>query len=207
MSDPGLSLSVSLTSDDDDGEPSLDDGDADAADASTDADASADGSFLVDRLNISTRSTPVKRLRSAAISPVKSKDDSSTLRRFARHFTTGHVPGGGGARKSPHGGRDGGEGSDENEFERPLVRLKYGDRVQVVSMDGRGWVKLARGYGYIRLENDKQLVKGEFFQVLRRFNWRRVSASCEGTGPGFGFQTPHLPGIQKAFDTQSSHIF
>jgi len=159
MSDPGLSLSVSLTSDDDDGEPSLDDGDADAADASTDADASADGSFLVDRLNISTRSTPVKRLRSAAISPVKSKDDSSTLRRFARHFTTGHVPGGGGARKSPHGGRDGGEGSDENEFERPLVRLKYGDRVQVVSMDGRGWVKLARGYGYIRLENDKQLVK------------------------------------------------
>jgi hypothetical protein len=29
-----------------------------------------------------------------------------------------------------------------------------------VSMDSRGWVKLARGYGYIRLENDKQLVKG-----------------------------------------------
>jgi len=54
------------------------------------------------------------------------------------------------------------EGHDENEFERPLIRLKYGDRVQVVSMDGRGWVKLARGYGYIRLENDKQLVKGEF---------------------------------------------
>lgn len=26
-------------------------------------------------------------------------------------------------------------------------------------MDSRGWVKLARGYGYIRLENDKQLVK------------------------------------------------
>jgi len=26
-------------------------------------------------------------------------------------------------------------------------------------MDTRGWVKLARGYGYIRLENDKQLVK------------------------------------------------
>ena len=48
-----------------------------------------------------------------------------------------------------------------DEFERPLIRLKYGDRVQVVSMDSRGWVKLARGYGYIRLENDKQLVKGE----------------------------------------------
>ena len=48
-----------------------------------------------------------------------------------------------------------------DEFERPLIRLKYGDRVQVVSMDSRGWVKLARGYGYIRLENDKQLVKGQ----------------------------------------------
>ena len=48
-----------------------------------------------------------------------------------------------------------------DEFQRPLIRLKYGDRVQVVSMDMRGWVKLARGYGYIRLENDKQLVKGQ----------------------------------------------
>lgn len=48
-----------------------------------------------------------------------------------------------------------------DEFERPLIRLKYGDRVQVVSMDSRGWVKLGRGYGYIRLENDKQLVKGQ----------------------------------------------
>jgi len=42
---------------------------------------------------------------------------------------------------------------------QPLRRLNYGDRVQVVSMDTRGWVKLARRYGYIRLENDKQLVK------------------------------------------------
>ena len=49
----------------------------------------------------------------------------------------------------------------QEEFERPLIRLKYGDRVQVVSMDSRGWVKLARGYGYIKLENDKQLVKGK----------------------------------------------
>jgi len=52
--------------------------------------------------------------------------------------------------------------SNNDDFERPLIRLKYGDRVQVVSMDSRGWVKLARGYGYIRLESDKQLVKGEF---------------------------------------------
>jgi hypothetical protein len=51
-------------------------------------------------------------------------------------------------------------GSHDPEFDRSLIRLKYGDRVQVVSMDSRGWVKLARGYGYIRLENDKQLVKG-----------------------------------------------
>ena len=47
------------------------------------------------------------------------------------------------------------------EFDRPLTRLKYGDRVQVVSsMDTRGCVKLTRGYVYIWLENDKQLVKG-----------------------------------------------
>lgn len=50
-----------------------------------------------------------------------------------------------------------------DDFDRPLIRLKYGDRVQVVSMGSRGWVKLARGYGYIRLQNDKQLVKGESF--------------------------------------------
>lgn len=49
---------------------------------------------------------------------------------------------------------------DDGGMDRSLIRLKYGDRVQVVSMDSRGWVKLARGYGYIRLENDKQLVKG-----------------------------------------------
>jgi hypothetical protein len=48
-----------------------------------------------------------------------------------------------------------------DDFDRPLIRLKYGDRLQVVSMDSRGWVKLARGYGYIRLQNGKQLVKGE----------------------------------------------
>lgn len=44
-------------------------------------------------------------------------------------------------------------------FEGSFIRLKYGDRVQVVSFDPRGWVKLARGYGYISLQNDKQLVK------------------------------------------------
>lgn len=56
-----------------------------------------------------------------------------------------------------------------DEFDRPLIRLKYGDRVQVVSMDAKGWVKLARGYGYIRLQNDKQLVKGKFICLKRSF--------------------------------------
>ena len=50
--------------------------------------------------------------------------------------------------------------TDNDDSARPLIRLKYGDRVQVVCSDPRGWVKLARGYGYIRLQNDKQqLVK------------------------------------------------
>jgi hypothetical protein len=59
-------------------------------------------------------------------------------------------------------GADSNLGAGDPDFDRSLIRLKYGDRVQVVSMDSRGWVKLARGYGYIRLENDKQLVKGVF---------------------------------------------
>ncbi len=50
--------------------------------------------------------------------------------------------------------------TQEEESEKPLLRLKHGDRVQVVSSHPRGeWVKLARGYGYIRLQHDKQLVK------------------------------------------------
>jgi len=62
-------------------------------------------------------------------------------------------------RQFSHGSYNPINSSGGDEFDRPLIRLKYGDRVQVVSMDSRGWVKLARGYGYIRLENDKQLVK------------------------------------------------
>ena len=38
------------------------------------------------------------------------------------------------------------------------LKLCYGDRVQVVSVDG-GWAKLARGYGFVRAEKN-QLVKG-----------------------------------------------
>jgi hypothetical protein len=39
-------------------------------------------------------------------------------------------------------------------------RLGFGDRVQVVSVEG-GWAKLARGYGYVRADRN-QLVKGTF---------------------------------------------
>lgn len=41
------------------------------------------------------------------------------------------------------------------------LKLCYGDRVQVVSVDG-GWAKLARGYGFVRAEKN-QLVKGTCF--------------------------------------------
>jgi hypothetical protein len=40
------------------------------------------------------------------------------------------------------------------------ARLGFGDRVQVVSVEG-GWAKLARGYGYVRADRN-QLVKGTF---------------------------------------------
>jgi hypothetical protein len=41
------------------------------------------------------------------------------------------------------------------------ARLSFGDRVQIVSVEG-GWAKLARGYGYVRADRN-QLVKGTFF--------------------------------------------
>jgi hypothetical protein len=40
------------------------------------------------------------------------------------------------------------------------ARLGFGDRVQVVSVEG-GWAKLARGYGYVRADRN-QLVKGTY---------------------------------------------
>jgi Zinc finger, C3HC4 type (RING finger) len=49
--------------------------------------------------------------------------------------------------------------SSSEEFE-PIDRiLQYGDRVQIVSLDD-GWAKLARGYGFVRV-NAGELVKGE----------------------------------------------
>lgn len=48
--------------------------------------------------------------------------------------------------------------SEEGGKEAPPLRLKSGDRVQIVSTEG-GWAKLARGYGFVRAERH-QLVKG-----------------------------------------------
>jgi hypothetical protein len=47
--------------------------------------------------------------------------------------------------------------SSADNFESGLS-LSYGDRVQVVALEG-GWAKLARGYGYVRVDKN-QLVKG-----------------------------------------------
>jgi hypothetical protein len=44
-------------------------------------------------------------------------------------------------------------------------QLSYGDRIQVVSVEG-GWAKLARGYGFVRAEKN-HLVKG-------RLEWRGI---------------------------------
>lgn len=47
-------------------------------------------------------------------------------------------------------------------FRKDPLKLSYGDRVQVVSVD-RGWAKLARGYGFVRAEMN-QLVKGAYLR-------------------------------------------
>ena len=44
--------------------------------------------------------------------------------------------------------------------EHAPARLSWGDRVQVVAIEGK-WAKLARGYGYVRADDNK-LVKGRF---------------------------------------------
>ncbi|KAL7549427.1 hypothetical protein ACHAWF_012691 [Thalassiosira exigua] len=120
----------------------------------------------------SVRSLPWRRSRSSSSASARassgrppSRDDSDAgttpreagrrkgdrrRKRFARHFSQGNA-------EEDDG--DGDRGVADDEFDRPLVRLRHGDRVQVVSADGRGWVKLARGHGYIRPENEKQLVK------------------------------------------------
>jgi len=125
-------------------------------------------------IDMSTRTLPARRSQSTAGIPITSsshvaKDDfcsSSAVgvgpvtKKFVRHFSQGSYPK---LTQKKDTNRDPSQKQKNtivDEFDRPLIRLKYGDRVQVVSMDSRGWVKLARGYGYIRLENDKQLVKG-----------------------------------------------
>lgn len=51
------------------------------------------------------------------------------------------------------------EGTPNSRKSRDHLRLFFGDRVQIVSLDG-GWAKLARGYGFVKADNN-QLVKGE----------------------------------------------
>lgn len=115
-------------------------------------------------LGASVRTLPARRSQSIAGhvsvqgSTTPSTKDDGWDKKFVRHLSQGSP-----STKNKNSDKKNKNGStigDDDEFERPLIRLKYGDRVQVVSMDSRGWVKLARGYGYIRLENHKHLVKG-----------------------------------------------
>eukprot|EP00579_Thalassiosira_antarctica_P032163 CAMPEP_0201994240 /NCGR_PEP_ID=MMETSP0905-20130828/2146_1 /ASSEMBLY_ACC=CAM_ASM_000554 /TAXON_ID=420261 /ORGANISM="Thalassiosira antarctica, Strain CCMP982" /LENGTH=797 /DNA_ID=CAMNT_0048549173 /DNA_START=375 /DNA_END=2768 /DNA_ORIENTATION=- len=117
-------------------------------------------------IGASARTLPVRRSQSIAPSSpptslIQAKDDSSgtITKKFVRHFSQGSYPKLSQRENKKKSPSRSGMNNSGDEFDRPLIRLKYGDRVQVVSMDSRGWVKLARGYGYIRLENDKQLVK------------------------------------------------
>ncbi len=41
------------------------------------------------------------------------------------------------------------------------LKLRYGDRIQVVAIVDSHWAKLARGYGYVYFETSKDLIKGE----------------------------------------------
>lgn len=49
------------------------------------------------------------------------------------------------------------EGTPNSRKSRDHLRLSFGDRVQIVSVDS-GWAKLARGYGFVKADNN-QLVK------------------------------------------------
>jgi hypothetical protein len=53
------------------------------------------------------------------------------------------------------------KGSPGDKLQTGLLKLSFGDRVQIVSFDG-GWAKLARGYGFVRAGKN-ELVKGRYF--------------------------------------------
>ncbi len=78
--------------------------------------------------------------------------------------------------------------------EEPPAHLSYGDRVQIVSVDG-DWAKLGRGYGFVRASRN-DLVKGErsrvavdnntvFFSSKKKltqsvlFSWRTFGQSMQ----------------------------
>ena len=91
------------------------------------------------------RSQPIVRVTSPSTTPLTS---SLPTKKFVRHFlqeTYATLSSHQQNMKSLMNSRDGGG----DEFDRPLIRLKYGGRVQVVSMYSRGSVKLARGCGHI----------------------------------------------------------
>ena len=142
--DAGL-LTASLTFSDDE----------DAFEAEDDVGGAATVTATAARVHV----LPFRRVMSNQ-TPLRDITGDETPRASRRHG------GGGLARHFSQGGNpslSGREDGDVDEFHWPLLRLKYGDRVQVVGTDARGWVKLARGHGYVRLENDKQLVKGSCF--------------------------------------------
>ena len=59
----------------------------------------------------------------------------------------------------------------ESTAPQSMARLSYGDRIQVVSIEG-SWAKLARGYGFVKASNNC-IVKGEFgLERSLRFDYR-----------------------------------
>ena len=138
---------------------------------------------LVDSRSDSHRSCPAARRSQSVVDTLQQSGSAEEAfpasKKLVRHLSHGSrlIP----KKRTPKkkGKSESVEEEELDEFDRPLVRLKYGDRVQVVSMDSRGWVKLARGYGYIRLENDKQLVKGECNIVLDGGSFAHSSLSFE----------------------------
>jgi Zinc finger, C3HC4 type (RING finger) len=60
------------------------------------------------------------------------------------------------------------EGTPNSRRSKDQLRLSFGDRVQIVSVDG-GWAKLARGYGFVKADSN-QLVKGKLTAMFRRSN-------------------------------------
>jgi Zinc finger, C3HC4 type (RING finger) len=68
------------------------------------------------------------------------------------------------------------DGTPNSRKSKDHLRLSFGDRVQIVSVDG-GWAKLSRGYGFVQA-NSNQLVKGEFSFGCKNFDTVLFSHCC-----------------------------